>query len=62
MFKTVFLKDNRFRLWLVGDGPLMEKIKTLADELEISRYVFFKGFIANPARLYFFCRYAIVAK
>jgi glycosyltransferase involved in cell wall biosynthesis len=48
MFQKLFSNDNRFRLWLIGDGPLMGKIKKMAEELGIEQYVFFKGFTKNP--------------
>lgn len=48
MFKALHATDNRFRLWLVGDGGLYDKMKSLAKELAISEYVYFKGFVSNP--------------
>ncbi len=48
MFQKLFQQDNRFRLWLIGDGPLMDKIKKTAVELGLEEYIFFKGFISNP--------------
>ena len=48
MFRELFLKNNRFRLWLIGDGPLLKNIRALADKLEVSNYIFFQGFVPNP--------------
>ena len=44
------LKDEgyKFKLWLVGDGPLEKKIKNLAKELDIDDYVVFYGLQENP--------------
>jgi len=44
MAKLLLKTRNDFVLRLVGDGPEKEKLKHLADELNISEYVSFEGF------------------
>jgi len=39
---------NRIPLLILGDGPLKEDLKALAEELEILSEVIFKGFVKNP--------------
>lgn len=48
MFRKLWESDNRFRLWLIGDGPLRERIRKQAAELGVEEYVYFEGFNKNP--------------
>ena len=44
----VHLKYPSVKLVIYGDGPLRNNLKTLVDQLSLSRYVYFKGFVGNP--------------
>lgn len=38
----------RFKVWLIGDGPIHEELKTMATELNVNDYVEFFGRQFNP--------------
>jgi glycosyltransferase involved in cell wall biosynthesis len=50
-FKIVANKIPNSELWLVGDGPLKNQLKSLAEKLGISQRVKFFGWVQNPTKL-----------
>ncbi len=39
--------NNQIRLTIAGDGPQMQPLKTLVNQLELTEHVIFKGFISD---------------
>lgn len=52
VFKEISLLDEKAILVLVGDGPRMQKIKALSEELEIKERVIFEGMKTNISDYY----------
>lgn len=43
----------RWKLNIVGDGPLYEELLTLSNTLELKSYINFKGYVENVSSIYF---------
>lgn len=48
IFSSLIHEDNRFKLLLLGDGPLLESVKDKAFKLSISKNIVFLGSVSNP--------------
>lgn len=51
MIKAMKKLPSSYKLLLVGEGPLYEKIKCMVDELNLKRRVFFLGFRSDVAEI-----------
>lgn len=51
IFKTVLETNSNLELWLVGDGPLRNKITDMATEMGLSKHVRFLGFRSDIPQL-----------
>ena len=45
---TLLAKNKNIRLWILGVGDRMEELKKLCEEMHLTEYVRFLGFIKNP--------------
>jgi glycosyltransferase involved in cell wall biosynthesis len=48
IFKMLLLKNNQLKLWMLGEGPLRNKIQKMVIELQLENHVEFLGFVNNP--------------
>lgn len=47
-FKQIVQENNRCRLYILGDGPLYEKLVKLIKYLQLENHVYLLGFLPNP--------------
>jgi glycosyltransferase involved in cell wall biosynthesis len=48
IFKKLIVQNENYRLWLIGDGKLKTETEALAEELNLTPYTRFLGYVHNP--------------
>jgi glycosyltransferase involved in cell wall biosynthesis len=48
IFKKMVAQHDNYRLWLIGDGKLKSQTEALAEELKLTPYISFLGYVQNP--------------
>jgi glycosyltransferase involved in cell wall biosynthesis len=55
------MRGNGYKLYLIGDGPELDSLRSLAAELDISKNVIFTGKIEEPQILYEYYKTALAS-